>query len=138
MEDCSIINKLSQTNQIVVYCGGKTFDFFIEDEGYKVIAQSFLDMCAEFREMPAFGVALHNECVNALNDGVWVEFLFANRLSHNEMFFDSLLVNVEKENSGFNLIRKVDGEYCGRCFYVDLVCNDMSNFYSCILNSISH
>ena len=76
--------------------------------------------------MPAFGVALHNDTIEVMTKGIWVEFIFDNTKSHNEMLFDSLLINVVGEHSGFNIIRKYQGQYEGRCFYVDLIDNNLS------------
>lgn len=83
------------------------------------------------REMPALGVALHEDIVVAKRSGVWVELVYGECISYNDMSFDKLLINVEPSFSGINIIRHVNGKYDGRCYYVALT-GDMSNIYECI------
>ena len=83
------------------------------------------------REMPAFGVSLHNETIKAMGEGVWIEIVFANRLKHNELPFEKLLFQVNKEFTGVNIIRCYNGMYDGRCFYLDLM-SDMSLLYEAL------
>ena len=70
--------------------------------------------------MPAFGVSLNDETIQAKQTGVWIELFYETTCLNNEMPFDSLLIQVEPENTGFNVIRKYDDKYDGRCFYIDL------------------
>ena len=44
------------------------------------------------------------------------------------MDFEGLLIKVEKDWHGFNLIRKNNGKYDGRCFYLSLE-NSMDELY---------
>lgn len=82
------------------------------------------------REMPAFGVALHDDTLVAMESGVWVELGFDKQYSHNDMPFEKLLINVEDCVTGFNVVRYNNGKYDGRCFYVDLVNCDTSRLYN--------
>ena len=55
--------------------------------------------------------------------------MFEKTKVYNEMPFETLLINVEKDWSGFNIIRKHDSKYEGRCFYINLENADMSKLY---------
>lgn len=80
------------------------------------------------RQMPAYGVSLHNLTVAALQEGVWVEFGFGGVCSCNGMPFERLLVEVKESFTGFNVIRyTAERGYDGRCFYLSLR-GDMAAF----------
>ena len=111
---------------ILVYINGKEID--VEDREIEdVLSKTF----ENHREMPAFGVALHDETVEAKKQGVWLEIVFKENQVHNEMPYDKLLINIDPEFTGCNLIRFYDNQYSGRCFYVDL-CGNMENLYNAI------
>lgn len=84
------------------------------------IKKLFNEVVASSREMPAFGVSLHEETLKAMKEGVWLLFDFGETKDHNEMPFESLLINIEKDTGGVNIIRYYNGQYSGRCFYLDL------------------
>ena len=91
-------------------------------------------MLSGAHEMPAYGVSLDRETRKAVKSGVWAEFVFDKALSSNGMPFEKLLVNVQPEWSGFNIIRYTAAHgYDGRCFYYDLVNKDMRLFYDCLM-----
>ena len=51
------------------------------------------------------------------------------------MPFEKLLVEVGKEFYGFNIIRYTSERgYDGRCFYIDLVNKNMSDFYNILMD----
>ena len=85
------------------------------------------------REMPAFGVALHDDTIEAMKNGVWLELTFDKIYTHNEMVFEKLLIKVEENLTGFNIIRFYGGQYQGRCFYIDLVNYDTSKLYDMLV-----
>lgn len=71
-------------------------------------------------EMPALGVALHEETIAAMQEGSWVELTYNKEYMYNDMPFDKLLIQVKAEDSGFNIIRHYNNKYDGRCYYVSL------------------
>ena len=71
-------------------------------------------------DMPAFGVSLDNLTKEEMKKGTWLELKFDNTYEYNYMPFDSLLIKIEKDIYGFNLIRGNNGIYEGRCFYLSL------------------
>lgn len=74
---------------------------------------------ADARLMPALGVSLHDETVNALKTGKWLKFDFLKTQSVNGLMFDALLLKLE-QTGGVSFIREYQGKYEGRCVYVAL------------------
>lgn len=129
-----LIQTIINCDKIIITCDGEEKNYeqgsIIYDEVVHTV-ESMLNGC---REMPAFGVALDNEVVVAKENGVWLEFVFNELHEYNGMMFESLLINVSPEFTGFNIMRKQSGKYDGRCYYVDLVNCDMSELYDKIGN----
>ena len=122
------------TTGVNVYIDGET-------AVYPVGSEKVNDICAEWNamldgahNMPAFGVSLHHETVKQRQKGVWAEFEFDKQYSSNGMPYEKLLVAVNPEWSGFNIIRySAQRGYDGRCFYYDLVDKNMSSLYNCLV-----
>lgn len=123
MNTNSLFNNIADTSQIVVFNQGSTSVLNHNDDKFEMILNAFLNTIKNAREMPAFGVSLHDETISALKLGIWIEFVFDRPQSHNDMPFESLLVSVEPDHTGINLIRKQNGKFDGRCFYLDLSTN---------------
>lgn len=84
-------------------------------------------------EMPAFGVSIHNLTVQEMQKGYWVKFVFEKEQEHNCMPFTELVFQVNPTHYGFNMIRKVEGLYQGRCFYYNLAA-PMQPLWDCLKN----
>ena len=69
--------------------------------------------------MPAFGVSIHEETVNAMQNGEWLKLNYNAEMDKEGLLFTSLLFRLE-ECQGFNLIRLYGERYDGRCIYLDL------------------
>lgn len=70
------------------------------------------------RLMPAFGVSLHQETLDALNAGQWLKISFSHQQNVNGLLFDALVFQLS-QSAGLNLIREYNGKYEGRCIYLD-------------------
>ena len=116
----NIAQYFSLSVQIAVYENGEKVVYEKGSKEYFEILYAVNEMTTDAHELPAFGVSLDNETREAIEQGVWLEFVFAETQCHNEMPFDSLLFEVKSEDSGFNLIRQYNGKYDGRCFYLNL------------------
>ncbi len=115
---CSMPEKLSEEVMFGAYKNGHEIIMTKEDaEKFDEIFSSLLEDC---RPMPAYGVSLHDETMKAIQEGIWIRFVFDETLSVNELPFDELLINLTKDMYGFNVIRGNEGVYDGRCFYVDV------------------
>ena len=69
-----------------------------------------------------------------IKNGVWIQFNFDRVYKNSQMPFDGLLIKIENQSYGLNLIRKYNNKYDGRCFYLNLEI-DTSNFYNELLNT---
>lgn len=123
LSDCFTYSK-----EIILYDDGNATTFQKGDDKYESILSSLLSITEGAHEMPAFGVSLDKETRKVLNDGFWIELVYDSEKTYNEFPFETLLINVHKEHQGFNIIRKVNGKYDGRCFYLDLS-SDMSDLF---------
>ena len=132
----SELNEIVESSESInVYNDGEVAVYRQGELPYKQIVESWTVLCENAHEMPAFGVSLNNETIKAKEIGLWVEFVFDKQYSHNNMSFEKLLVKVEKEWQGFNIVRynARDG-YNGRCFFLDLGGKNMSEFYNILAN----
>ena len=119
--------------RVNVYTDGNVTAYPVGTTKFERICTEWNNMVFGAHEMPAFGVSLNDETVQALKSGVWAEFVFDKQYQSNGMPYEKLLVNVVPEWSGFNIIRYTEKHgYDGRCFYYDLVNKDMSLFYDCL------
>ena len=125
--------RLSQ--EIVIYYQNTAYTYSADKEEFKKIISSMDKICLDSHEMPAYGVSLDPDTREAIKSGLWVEFKFEQTQEHNDMPFDSLLINVNSEDSGFNLIRLHDNSYEGRCFYLSLDGN-MSALFETLITLI--
>ena len=126
---------IASSESINVYNNGEMTVYGQEETPFNQIIEGWTALCENAREMPAFGVSLNNETIEARSVGLWVEFVFDREYSHSNMTFEKLLVKVEKRWQGFNIFRyKSQDGYNGRCYFLDLVGNDMSNFYDILVN----
>lgn len=122
-------------NKVNVYDDGKISVYTIGDKPFEEVINGWKCMICGAHDMPAFGVSLNKETVKALNSGLWVEFIYDKQYESNGMPFEKLLVNVQKGFYGFNIIRyNSDSGYDGRCFYYDLVGQNMDSFYDILSN----
>lgn len=130
------LNQIIATSESVnIYNDGQVTVYLKEEPNFCKIMEGWTVLSGNAREMPAFGVSLNNETVKAKNIGLWVEFVFAEQQTHSSMTFEKLLIKVEKQWQGFNIVRYSDKDgYSGRCYYLDLVGKDMSQFYDIIIN----
>ena len=87
------------------------------------------NMLENSHTMPAFGVSIHSETLKALQSGVWLKLQYNGTQTIDEMSFDELLIEVNPDFNGFNIIRGNRGIYEGRCFYIDLIDTTMQPLY---------
>ena len=131
-EICEVFDSAEAVN--VYYNGVKTV-YSAGSEEYNKILAIWNKMIDGAHDMPAFGVSLDRYTKEEMKKGLWVEFGFGKVLECNGMPFEKLLVSVEKDSQGFNLIRyNTNCGYDGRCFYLDLVGKNMGNFYDFLLD----
>jgi len=101
------------------------------NEKFEKILKTLKDITEYSHDMPAFGVSLDNLTKEEMKAGIWLELEFKKTYLFNEMPFDALLIKVEQDSYGFNLIRRNNGKYEGRCFYLSLN-ESLNNLYEVI------
>lgn len=102
-------------DQIVIYKNGeeiKADKMLLEPKLQKLTLNAYFS--------PAFGVSLHEMTMEGLKKGYWIEFQFNDQHVFAGMPFSKLLIEIKPDMYGFNIIRFNDGEYAGRCFYLNL------------------
>ena len=125
MENKTIQKCLTSSNRTEVIIDGK----YDEITNIGELNQILKKMLNNSRTMPAFGVSIHNETIEAMKSGVWLRLIYENETWVDGMNFDELLININPTFSGFNIIRGNNGIYEGRCYYIDLVDNTMKALY---------
>lgn len=112
---------------------GETHEFQKGDDKFEMILSAFEKTIEGGRPMPAFAVSIDEHTRKDMQSGTWLEFEFETTMEHNEMPFDALLVKVQSDYRGINIIRKYNGKYEGRCFYLDLE-SDMNDLFETLKN----
>lgn len=131
----------STAGVVDLFCGATMIDFYkdgqqvlLSQKEQNQIDNLFSEAIEDSFSMPAFAVSLDNLTKEEMKSGLWLEFVFDKTMSINELPFDSLLVNVNKDQYGINLIRGNDGIYEGRCFYLDLRGKNLDELYDYLSN----
>ena len=134
---CPIAEYFGKASAVRVLNGGEEKVFGRESAVFAEIADAIGEMLSEARQMPAFGVSIDKLTREEMKKGLWVEFDYEKTMDCWNMPFDSLLIAVKAEYRGLNVVRKTEGKYQGRCFYVDLGNKDMSLFPERVARAIS-
>ncbi len=80
----------------------------------------FVEAISGSRQMPAFAVAIHKLTMEDFKEGYWVKFDYGKKMNASGLPFNQLLIHVQQNSSGINIIRGNNGRFDGRCFYLDL------------------
>lgn len=130
-----IFDVFEYAQNIYVYNQGNKCEYASGSDGYKKIMESWNEMLDGAHPMPAFGVSINNLTLKEMQSGVWVEFEFGKEHIVYGMPFERLLINVNETYCGFNIVRYTsEYGYDGRCYYLDLVNKNMSNFYADLMD----
>lgn len=128
-----LLDVLLSCDKIILYNDNNSY--FCDENQQNLINISIIEMLKDSHEMPAFGVSLDNETRQELKSGLWVEFIYNHTNQYNEMYFDKLLIKVNKSDMGFNICREYNGLYEGRCYYISLN-GDMEVLYNKIIDIV--
>ncbi len=123
-----MIDLFSQASTIKFYKDGQ--ELVLSTEEQEKFEDLFCQAIENSLEKPAYSVSLHDQTVEAMKEGFWVKFIFNQTMVKHEMPFDELLIHIEQDCHGLNVIRGNNGKYEGRCFYLDLegTLDDVYNF----------
>lgn len=133
MERDSITNYFNEAKSITIIKNDEYFCYSKGDDKYEEILSALLSVTKGSHDMPAFGVSLDNETKQAIQSGTWLELQFNTTKTFNEMPFDALLIQVNENYQGINIIRKNNKKYEGRCFYLNLK-SDMKQLFKTLKN----
>lgn len=129
-----IYNVFDSATEINVYNEGVKVSYSAGGKEYEDILEQWNNMIDGAHQMPAFGVSINDLTLKEMEKGLWVEFCFDKQAECCGLPFEKLLVNVNKEYYGFNLIRyNSNCGYDGRCFYLDLVGKNMDELYDLLM-----
>lgn len=124
MLSCSFVDNMSECTQFIesfdIFTNGNKKVVSANDKEFETLKLKVNNLFNNSRVMPAFGVSLHLETLNALKSDEWLQINFNQELNQNGLIFSSLLFKLEETN-GINLIRKYNGEYEGRCIFLDFI-----------------
>ena len=115
-----LTDSFAQYSQMVITIENEQYSLEKGNDKAEVILKALKKITKNANEMPAFGVSIDDLTREDMRCGVWLELVFDVPCKYEGMDFDALLIKVEKNNYGFNLIRKNNGKYDGRCFYLSL------------------
>ena len=136
MSSNSITNYFSKANAITIIYNGTKSSYLKGDDKYEEIISSLAKITTNSHDMPAYGVSLDKDTKQAIESGIWIELEFKTPETFNAMPFESLLFEVSPNYEGFNLIRKNNNTYDGRCFYLNLKTN-MKHLYATIIKLLN-
>lgn len=125
----TLLDFLLTSEKIVLY--NDNVENLLDNNQCNIIKNSLANMLNESHEMPALGVALDHEIRQEIKNGIWLEFSYSTTKTHNDMYFEKLLIKVNEEDMGFNIYREYNGLYEGRCYYISLNGN-MSALFSAV------
>lgn len=98
--------------------GGECVEIIKGEKDFNALVLKIKQLFSSSRLMPAFGVSLHKETLNAMQEGDWLEIIFSNEQEKNGLKFSKLLFKLEI-TGGVNLIRFNQNKYEGRCLFLD-------------------
>ncbi len=133
MPQNSITNYFSKASAITIIENGTKTSYLKGDDKFEEILSSLSKITSGAHDMPAYGVSLDKDTKKAIESGLWLELEFKAPETFNELQFESLLFEVNESYQGFNLIRKNNNTYDGRCFYLNLKGN-MKHLYATLKN----
>ena len=120
MPQNSITNHFSKASAITIIENGTKSSYLKGDDKFEEILASLNKITASAHDMPAYGVSLDKDTKKATLSGLWLELEFKTPETFNDLPFEALLFEVNESYQGFNLIRKNNKNYDGRCFYLNL------------------
>ena len=115
----SILGFVNICSSVTITYNGQEYHYNRDTPEYDKIYNALIDYIQSSHEMPALGVSLDSETKEAKSHGMWLEVHFTKTMTYLDMPFDSLLLDISRDDSGVNLIRGNKGVYEGRCYYLN-------------------
>ena len=113
MVDCfDFVEKIEILND------GKVRVFKNDSKYFAKTVENLKNTFEQARLMPAFGVSIHDDTIEAIAHGEWIKVYFTRELEKNGLPFNSIVFKLDTV-TGMNIIREYNNRYDGRCLYVD-------------------
>lgn len=107
----------------------------VSDSEKAEIQEELLSFLENAYDSPALAVTFPELYTEMIKEGYYLNFKFDSHFEINGLAFDELTFKVEEDGYGFNIYRGVDGEFRGRCFYLNCE-NSSQNLYETIKNIV--
>lgn len=107
----------------------------ISDSEKAEIQEELLSFLENAYDSPALAVIFPELYTEMIKEGYYLNFRFDSHFEINGLAFDELTFKVEEDGYGFNIYRGVDGEFKGRCFYMNCE-NSSKSLYETIKNIV--
>ena len=128
----SLLDCFNNAPLLKAYSDGQ--ELLMDEQALQEFGKLLSDALQESVEMPAFCVSIHDQTLESFNMGIWVRFIYFQPQVHKNMPYDELLIKIEKDTFGLNVIRGNFGRMEGRCFFLNLK-NNFNQLYD-YLNSL--
>ena len=115
----SLIDLIEKIESFTLIKNGKHSFLDASSQNFIEMKDNLLEVFKQGTLMPALSVSLHNLTVEEMKSGNWLELNFKDEQIKNDLPFTSLLIKLE-QTGDFNLIRKHNEKYDGRCLYLQL------------------
>ncbi len=115
----NLVDILKFINNFEIINDGIKKEILNHSKEFDVLYLKLENLFKNSRLMPAFGVSLHHEALNAIETNTWLKINFNQVLNKSGLPFSALLFQLDEVN-GFNLIREYENKYEGRCLFLDL------------------
>lgn len=115
----TMLDCIQKIENIEIFTDGKIKIVDKNNIQFVCIIDKLKNIFAQAQVLPALGVSLHHETIEALKTDTWLKLNFASEQEKNGLYFTSLLFKLE-ETAGINLIREYNNKYDGRCIFLNL------------------
>lgn len=122
----------AEANVVHFYNNGQEIE--VSEEDCEKFDQLFVEAISGSRQMPAYAVSLHKLTMEDFKEGYWVKFDYGKTMKASKMPFDQLLIHIQEDMYGVNIIRGNKGRFEGRCFYLELDNKTFDEVYDFLVN----
>lgn len=114
----TMVDTLDKIESFTIFKDGKEIEINKENKKFNSVFLAIEDTFRRGQILPAFGVSLHNETLNALKSDEWLQINFKEELIKNGLPFTALLFKLDNVY-GVDLIRVNNNRYEGRCIHLN-------------------
>lgn len=114
----TMIDTLDKIESFTIFQDGKETEINKENKKFNSIFLAVEEVFAKGQILPAFGVNLHDETLNALKSDEWLQINFKEEQIKNGLSFSALLFRLDNVY-GVDLVRVNNNKYEGRCIHLN-------------------